>query len=157
MSRSEDGTSSSEDEAMRAVPAGVLGRAGRELLDKARAGEDEYARREPAASSIVDQSQFRNVDVGRGYQAPFVVRQPTVAPTVVRRDDERKRAKKRKKKDKADRKDKKKKRKKKHRDHEASDAQAPDQAPDAFDDELPRRLARLEALLEQHLAGSSAS
>ena len=73
-------TDSSEDEAMRAVPRGCLGKAGVALVAASRAGEDEYARPETARASVVDTNQFRNTQVGVGYQAPFVVRQPGAAP-----------------------------------------------------------------------------
>ena len=73
-------TDSSEDETMRAVPRGCLGKAGVAMVASAKAGEDEYARPESSYESVVDQSQFRNLQVGVGYQAPFVVRQPGSAP-----------------------------------------------------------------------------
>ena len=63
-------TSSSEDEAMRAVPRGCLGKVGAAMVASARAGEDEYARpeAEEGYESVVDQGQFRNLQVGVGYQ-----------------------------------------------------------------------------------------
>ena len=48
-------TDSSEDEAMRAVPTGCLGKAGRAMLQQARAGEDETQREAVEGASVVDQ------------------------------------------------------------------------------------------------------
>jgi len=84
-----DDTSSDEEEEMRAVPKGCLGRVGVEMMRAARAGEDETQRVDAGAyGSIVDQTQFRNLKVNEGYQAPFVVRQRTanseVAPAAKR-------------------------------------------------------------------------
>ena len=75
-----ESTDSSDDEAMRAVPAGCLGRTGVRLVAEARAGEDERGRTGEKGYSVVDTNQFRNTQVGSGYQASFVVRQPGAAP-----------------------------------------------------------------------------
>ena len=75
-----ESTDSSDDEAMRAVPAGCLGRTGVRLVAEARAGEDERGRTGEKGYSVVDTNQFRNTQVGSGYQASFVVRQPGTAP-----------------------------------------------------------------------------
>lgn len=137
--------------------------------------------------SIVDQSQFRNLAVGSGYQAPFVVRQPT-APTAravvvdesATQDRPSKKAKKEKKKHKKHKKHHKKHSKHATRDDDGdddesdgapvNDGQEPIEAaarqqarvdeaavsaagpriPDEW--EMPRRLARFEALLEERLA-----
>ena len=75
-----ESTDSSDDEQMRAVPAGCLGRTGVRLVAEARAGEDERGRTGEKGYSVVDTNQFRNTQVGAGYQASFVVRQPGAAP-----------------------------------------------------------------------------
>ena len=111
-----ESTDSSDDEAMRAVPAGCLGRTGVRLVAEARAGEDERGRTGEKGYSVVDTNQFRNTQVGSGYQASFVVRQPGAAPAapptrVAPPVD----AKKRKKESKKDKKSKKKHKKKKAR------------------------------------------
>ena len=79
-----ESTDSSDDEAMRAVPAGCLGRTGVRLVAEARAGEDERGRTGEKGYSVVDTNQFRNTQVGSGYQASFVVRQPGAAPAAPR-------------------------------------------------------------------------
>ena len=76
-----ESTDSSDDEAMRAVPAGCLGRTGVRLVAEARAGEDERGSTGEKGYSVVDTNQFRNTQVGSGYQASFVVRQPGTAPS----------------------------------------------------------------------------
>ncbi|KAJ8598446.1 hypothetical protein CTAYLR_006874 [Chrysophaeum taylorii] len=147
--------SSSSDDELRGVPAGALGRVGIELLRNARAGEDELARG-TCTGSIVDQSQFRNIAVGEGYKAPFVVRQPTAHPKPEIIDE---RPKKRAKKDKKKKKKKKDKRKKRHRrsqddddDDDTDDEQAAEIPVVADDWEFARRLARFEALLEERIS-----
>ena len=55
-----ESTDSSDDEAMRAVPAGCLGRTGVRLVAEARAGEDERGRTGEKGYSVVDTNQFRN-------------------------------------------------------------------------------------------------
>lgn len=75
-----DSTSSEEEEEMRAVPRGCLGKVGAAMVASAKAGEDEYARPDGERSSVVDQAQFRNLQVGVGYRASFVVRQPGSEP-----------------------------------------------------------------------------
>ena len=163
-----ESTDSSDDEAMRAVPAGCLGRTGVRLVAEARAGEDERGRTGEKGYSVVDTNQFRNTQVGSGYQASFVVRQPGAAPAAPptraappadakKRKKDRKKEKKRKRK-----KDKKKKKKKKASsssssdDDESADAAAATAEP-AYDDGvggadvLPRRLAHFEALLTDAL------
>ena len=166
-----ESTDSSDDEAMRAVPAGCLGRTGVRLVAEARAGEDERGRTGEKGYSVVDTNQFRNTQVGSGYQASFVVRQPgavpAAPPTRAAPDarDAKKRKKESKKKSKKKDKTKKKKKKKKKKaassssssdDESADDAAAPAVEP-AYDDGvggadvLPRRLAHFEALLTDAL------
>ena len=160
-----ESTDSSDDEAMRAVPAGCLGRTGVRLVAEARAGEDERGRTGEKGYSVVDTNQFRNTQVGSGYQASFVVRQPGAAPAappthVAKPVDAKKR---KKKKDKKHKKDKKKKKKRKKKassssssDDDSADADAAVGEP-AYDDGvggadvLPRRLAHFEALLTDAL------
>ena len=159
-----ESTDSSDDEAMRAVPAGCLGRTGVRLVAEARAGEDERGRTGEKGYSVVDTNQFRNTQVGSGYQASFVVRQPGAAPAAppTRAAPAARDAKKRKKK--KDKKDKKKKKKKKRKkasssssDDESADGAAAAVGEPAYDDGvggadvLPRRLAHLEALLTDAL------
>ena len=112
-----ESTDSSDDEAMRAVPAGCLGRTGVRLVAEARAGEDERGRTGEKGYSVVDTNQFRNTQVGSGYQASFVVRQPGAAPAAppTRAAPAARDAKKRKKESKKDKKSKKKYKKKKAR------------------------------------------
>ena len=161
-----ESTDSSDDEAMRAVPAGCLGRTGVRLVAEARAGEDERGRTGEKGYSVVDTNQFRNTQVGSGYQASFVVRQPGAAPAapptrVAPPADAKKR---KKKKDKKHKKDKKKKKKRKKKassssssDDESADDRAAAAAEPAYDDGvggadvLPRRLAHFEALLTDAL------
>ena len=161
-----ESTDSSDDEAMRAVPSRCLGRTGVRLVAEARAGEDERGRTGEKGYSVVDTNQFRNTQVGSGYQASFVVRQPGAAPAAppTRAAPAARDAKKRKmKKDKKHKKDKKKKKKKRKAssssssdDDESADAAAADSEP-AYDDGvggadvLPRRLAHFEALLTDAL------
>ena len=160
-----ESTDSSDDEAMRAVPAGCLGRTGVRLVAEARAGEDERGRTGEKGYSVVDTNQFRNTQVGSGYQASFVVRQPGAAPAappthVAKPVDAKKRKKKKDKKHKKDKK-KKKKRKKKASSSSSSDDDSADGAAavgePAYDDGvggadvLPRRLAHFEALLTDAL------
>ena len=161
-----ESTDSSDDEAMRAVPAGCLGRTGVRLVAEARAGEDERGRTGEKGYSVVDTNQFRNTQVGSGYQASFVVRQPGAAPAAppMRAAPAARDAKKRKKKkDKKHKKDKKKKKKRKKKassssssDDDSADAAAAVGEP-AYDDGvggadvLPRRLAHFEALLTDAL------
>ena len=158
-----ESTDSSDDEAMRAVPAGCLGRTGVRLVAEARAGEDERGRTGEKGYSVVDTNQFRNTQVGSGYQASFVVRQPGAAPAAppTRAAPAARDAKKRKKKkDKKHKKKKKKKRKKASSsssdDDDSADAAAAVGEP-AYDDGvggadvLPRRLAHFEALLTDAL------
>ena len=122
-----ESTDSSDDEAMRAVPAGCLGRTGVRLVAEARAGEDERGRTGEKGYSVVDTNQFRNTQVGSGYQASFVVRQPGAAPAAPPKRaapdalDAKKRKKESKKKSK--KKDKKKKKKKKRAAERDSQAQ----------------------------------
>ena len=163
-----ESTDSSDDEAMRAVPAGCLGRTGVRLVAEARAGEDERGRTGEKGYSVVDTNQFRNTQVGSGYQASFVVRQPGAAPAAPpkRAAPAARDAKKRKKKkDKKHKKKKKKKRKKASSSSSSDDESAADADADAdaaavepaYDDGvggadvLPRRLAHLEALLTDAL------
>jgi len=166
-----ESTDSSDDEAMRAVPAGCLGRTGVRLVAEARAGEDERGRTGEKGYSVVDTNQFRNTQVGSGYQASFVVRQPGAAPAAPpkRAAPDHRDAKKRKKesKKKSKKKDKTKKKKKKKRkkassssssdDDESADAAAAAAVEPACDDGvggadvLPRRLAHFEALLTDAL------
>ena len=162
-----ESTDSSDDEAMRAVPAGCLGRTGVRLVAEARAGEDERGRTGEKGYSVVDTNQFRNTQVGSGYQASFVVRQPGAAPAAPptrAAPDARDAKKRKKKKDKKHKKDKKKKKKRKKKasssssddDDSADDAAAAVIEP-AYDDGvggadvLPRRLAHFEALLTDAL------
>ena len=160
-----ESTDSGDDEAMRAVPAGCLGRTGVRLVAEARAGEDERGRTGEKGYSVVDTNQFRNTQVGSGYQASFVVRQPGAAPAapptrVAKPVDAKKRKKKKDKKHKKDKK-KKKKRKKKASSSSSSDDDSADGAAavgePAYDDGvggadvLPRRLAHFEALLTDAL------
>ena len=166
-----ESTDSSDDEAMRAVPAGCLGRTGVRLVAEARAGEDERGRTGEKGQSVVATNQFRNTQVGSGYQASFVVRQPGAAPAAPptrAAPDARDAKKRKKKKDKKHKKDKKKKKKRKKKassssssdDESAADADADADAAavePAYDDGvggadvLPRRLAHLEALLTDAL------
>ena len=163
-----ESTDSSDDEAMRAVPAGCLGRTGVRLVAEARAGEDERGRTGEKGYSVVDTNQFRNTQVGSGYQASFVVRQPGAAPAAppTRAAPAARDAKKRKKKkDKKHKKDKKKKKKRKKKassssssdDDSADSAAAAAAVEPAYDDGvggadvLPRRLAHFEALLTDAL------
>jgi len=162
-----ESTDSSDDEAMRAVPAGCLGRTGVRLVAEARAGEDERGRTGEKGYSVVDTNQFRNTQVGSGYQASFVVRQPGAAPAapptrVAPPADAKKRKKESKKKSKKKDKKKKKKRKKKassssSSDDDSADAAAAAAVEPAYDDGvggadvLPRRLAHFEALLTDAL------
>ena len=160
-----ESTDSSDDEAMRAVPAGCLGRTGVRLVAEARAGEDERGRTGEKGYSVVDTNQFRNTQVGSGYQASFVVRQPGAAPAAppTRAAPAAWDAKKRKKKkDKKHKKDKKKKKKKKKKASSSSSSEDEASADDAAvepayvdgvggADVLPRRLAHLEALLTDAL------
>ena len=163
-----ESTDSSDDEAMRAVPAGCLGRTGVRLVAEARAGEDERGRTGEKGYSVVDTNQFRNTQVGSGYQASFVVRQPGAAPAAppTRAAPDARDAKKRKKesKKKSKKKDKKKKKKKKRKassssssDDDSADAAAAAVGEPACDDGvggadvLPRRLAHFEALLTDAL------
>ena len=166
-----ESTDSSDDEAMRAVPAGCLGLTGVRLVAEARAGEDESGRTGEKGYSVVDTNQFRNTQVGSGYQASFVVRQPGAAPAAPpkRAAPDHRDAKKRKKesKKKSKKKDKTKKKKKKKRkkassssssdDDESADAAAAAAVEPACDDGvggadvLPRRLAHFEALLNYAL------
>ena len=160
-----ESTDSSDDEAMRAVPAGCLGRTGVRLVAEARAGEDERGRTGEKGYSVVDTNQFRNTQVGSGYQASFVVRQPGAAPAALPKRvappaDAKKRKKKKDKKHKKDKK-KKKKRKKKASSSSSSDDDSADAAAAAVEpayddgvggaDVLPRRLAHFEALLTDAL------
>ena len=161
-----ESTDSSDDEAMRAVPAGCLGRTGVRLVAEARAGEDERGRTGEKGYSVVDTNQFRNTQVGSGYQASFVVRQPGAAPAAppTRAAPAARDAKKRKKKkDKKHKKDKKKRKRRKKKassssssDDDSADAAAAVGEP-AYDDGvggadvLPRRLAHFEALLTDAL------
>ena len=160
-----ESTDSSDDEQMRAVPAGCLGRTGVRLVAEARAGEDERGRAGEKGYSVVDTNQFRNTQVGSGYQASFVVRQPGAAPAappkrVALPADTKKRKKKKDKKHKKDKKKKKKKRKKasssSSSDDDSADGAAAAAEP-AYDDGvggadvLPRRLAHFEALLTDAL------
>uniref|UniRef100_A0A6S8RLZ2 Uncharacterized protein n=1 Tax=Pelagomonas calceolata TaxID=35677 RepID=A0A6S8RLZ2_9STRA len=164
-----ESTDSSDDEAMRAVPAGCLGRTGVRLVAEARAGEDERGRTGEKGYSVVDTNQFRNTQVGSGYQASFVVRQPGAAPAAPpkRAAPDARDAKKRKKpKDKKSKKKHKKKKDKKKKKRKASSSSSSDDdsADDAaaavepaYDDGvggadvLPRRLAHFEALLTDAL------
>ena len=160
-----ESTDSSDDEAMRAVPAGCLGRTGVRLVAEARAGEDERGRTGEKGYSVVDTNQFRNTQVGSGYQASFVVRQPGAAPAALPKRvappaDAKKRKKKKDKKHKKDKKKKKRKRKKasssSSSDDESADAAAAVIEPACDDgvggaDVLPRRLAHFEALLTDAL------
>ena len=162
-----ESTDSSDDEAMRAVPAGCLGRTGVRLVAEARAGEDERGRTGEKGYSVVDTNQFRNTQVGSGYQASFVVRQPGAAPaappTRVAPPVDAKKRKKSSKKDKRSKKDKKKKKKKRKKkaasssssDDESADDDAAAAVEPACDvggaDVLPRRLAHFEALLTDAL------
>jgi len=155
---------------MRAVPAGCLGRTGVRLVAEARAGEDERGRTGEKGYSVVDTNQFRNTQVGSGYQASFVVRQPGAAPAAppTRAAPAARDAKKRKKesKKKSKKKDKTKKKKKKRKKKASSSSSSDDDSADgaaaaavepAYDDGvggadvLPRRLAHLEALLTDAL------
>ena len=152
---------------MRAVPAGCLGRTGVRLVAEARAGEDERGRTGEKGYSVVDTNQFRNTQVGSGYQASFVVRQPGAAPAAPPKHaaPDARDAKKRKKKDKKHKKDKKKKKKKKRKkassssssDDDSADGAAAAVGDPAYDDGvggadvLPRRLAHFEALLTDAL------
>ena len=163
-----ESTDSSDDEAMRAVPAGCLGRTGVRLVAEARAGEDERGRTGEKGYSVVDTNQFRNTQVGSGYQASFVVRQPGAAPAAPptraapAARDAKKRKKESKKKSKKDKKKKKKKKRKKASssssdDDDSADAAAAAAVEPAYDDGvggadvLPRRLAHFEALLTDAL------
>ena len=161
-----ESTDSSDDEAMRAVPAGCLGRTGVRLVAEARAGEDERGRTGEKGYSVVDTNQFRNTQVGSGYQASFVVRQPgaPAAPPTRAAPDARDAKKRKKKKDKKHKKDKKKKKKRKKKassssssDDDSADAAAAAVGEPACDDGiggadvLPRRLANFEALLTDAL------
>ena len=120
---------------------------------------DESTREETEYAPIVDQSQFRNLEVGRGYQAPGVVRQPTAHPEVA---SSRKRPKKHKKD------------KKKHKKHKKKHASSPQKDDDDSDDDvvpqpdagailddddpvwaLPRKLADFEAIIRRRLAEGS--
>ena len=155
---------------MRAVPAGCLGRTGVRLVAEARAGEDERGRTGEKGYSVVDTNQFRNTQVGSGYQASFVVRQPGAAPAAppTRAAPAARDAKKRKKesKKKSKKKDKTKKKKKKRKKKASSSSSSDDDSADgaaaavgdpAYDDGvggadvLPRRLAHFEALLTEAL------
>ena len=164
-----ESTDSSDDEAMRAVPAGCLGRTGVRLVAEARAGEDERGRTGEKGYSVVDTNQFRNTQVGSGYQASFVVRQPGAAPAVppkravpdARDAKKRKHKKDKKKEKKRKRKKDKKKKKKKASSSSSSDDDSADDAAAAVEpayddgvggaDVLPRRLAHFEALLTDAL------
>ena len=149
---------------MRAVPAGCLGRTGVRLVAEARAGEDERGRTGEKGYSVVDTNQFRNTQVGSGYQASFVVRQPGAAPAAppTRAAPPVDAKKRKKKKDKKHKKDKKKKKKKKKKASSSSSSEDEASADDAavepaYDDGvggadvLPRRLAHFEALLTDAL------
>ena len=72
-----DSTSSEEEEEMRAVPRGCLGKVGAAMVASAKAGEDEYARPDGERSSVVDQAQFRNLQVGVGYRACLLYTSPS--------------------------------------------------------------------------------
>jgi hypothetical protein len=158
-------TDSSDDEAMRAVPAGCLGRTGVRLVAESRAGEDETERSGEKGYSVVDTNQFRNTQVGAGYQASFVVRQPgapsappkrAAAPAAgdVKKPKESKK-KKSKKRDKKKKKSKKRKASSFSSDDDESGDDAAAAVPATVDcddgvdgaDLLPRRLAHFEALL----------
>lgn len=159
-------TDSSDDEAMRAVPAGCLGRTGVRLVAESRAGEDETERSGEKGYSVVDTNQFRNTQVGAGYQASFVVRQPGApsappkrAAAPAARDVKKRRKESKKKKSKKKDKKKKKSKKRKASSSSSSDDESGDDAAaavpatvdcdDGVDgaDVLPRRLAHFEALL----------
>ena len=156
---------------MRAVPAGCLGRTGVRLVAEARAGEDERGRTGEKGYSVVDTNQFRNTQVGSGYQASFVESSPARRPP--RRRHARRRppvdAKKRKKPKEEDKKHKRRDKKKKlptqdktkkkrkapsssSSDDDSADAAAAVAVEPAYDDGvggadvLPRRLAHFEAL-----------
>ena len=175
-----DSTSSEEEEEMRAVPRGCLGKVGAAMVASAKAGEDEYARPDGERSSVVDQAQFRNLQVGVGYRASFVVRQPgsepPPAPAAKRRREpeaaaappkKAKKEKKEKKKKKHKKKEKKKHKKKKGASSSSSDDDDDDDAAAAaaaavdadgpIDGEAPRKLALFEALLLDRCAALDAA
>ena len=117
---------------------------------------------------IVDQRQFRNLEVGVGYQAKHVVRQPQVErqqrePLVDDREAvvERTKRKKEKKKKKKKKKSSSSKRKKDDSDSSDSVDEAPVANAPAADDgprdddlewDLPRKLARFEDLVRQRIS-----
>ena len=83
-----ESTDSSDDEAMRAGAGRMClaGTGGVRLVAEARAGEDvERGRTGEKGYSVVDTNQFRNTQVGSGYQASFVwcspARRPPAPPT----------------------------------------------------------------------------
>eukprot|EP00633_Aureoumbra_lagunensis_P001996 CAMPEP_0197287878 /NCGR_PEP_ID=MMETSP0890-20130614/4700_1 /TAXON_ID=44058 ORGANISM="Aureoumbra lagunensis, Strain CCMP1510" /NCGR_SAMPLE_ID=MMETSP0890 /ASSEMBLY_ACC=CAM_ASM_000533 /LENGTH=181 /DNA_ID=CAMNT_0042758105 /DNA_START=41 /DNA_END=587 /DNA_ORIENTATION=- len=169
--------SDSDDEELRGVPAGVLSKVATEKLKQSRAFSvaDESKRETTTYAPIVDQSQFRNIEVGVGYQAKGVIRQPGLTRllreagdpgliAMTREESSREQSDKKKKKRKKA-KYKKKHSKKKHTSQDASHSDTNDETTSSFkrrrfpsaqaldaDNEkwvLSRRLARLEELLTE--------
>ena len=71
-----DGDDSSVE---REIPKGVLRGRGRWQGDELEIERDRTTSIDPKVSAAVDLNQFRNEEVGKGYQAKHVIRQPAAA------------------------------------------------------------------------------